>query len=135
MKHVINLPKDGEMWRKSVILETHLTRKYSFCYLCSTDTVYVTLQKKWQLIAACRAGTIKPHPFICSGKIAGKDGLGQAGKDYNRKISVFGMYIFQWFQQNIVMAVYLLICWDCFIYFFLTPDDFNEVRDRKTRIV
>lgn len=95
MKQVINLPKDREVWGKSVILEPHLIRKYSFCYLYSTDTVCVTLQKKWQLIAAYRTGTIKPHPFICSGKIAGKDGLGLAGRDYNSKITVFGMYIFQ----------------------------------------
>lgn len=79
---------------KFVILEMHLTRKYSCCYLWSTDTVYVTLQRQWQLIAAYRTGTFKPHPFICSEEIAGKDGLGQAGKDYNSKITVFVMYVF-----------------------------------------
>lgn len=127
MKQIINLPKDREMWGKFVILETHLIKKCKFCYLCSTDTVYLILQKKWQLIAAYRTGTIKPHPFIYSGEIVGKNGMGQAGKDYNSRITVFSMYIFQWSQRNTVMTVYLLICWHCLIIFPLTPDDFDEV--------
>lgn len=114
-----------------VILETHLIGKYSFCYLCCTDTVYITLQKKLQLIAAYRTGTIRPHPFICSGEIAGKEKLDQAGKDYNNKIAFFGMYIFQWFQQNTVMYIYSY--WDCLNFFSSHLMILMKFRDRKTR--
>lgn len=44
-------------------------------------------------------------------------GCGREKKDYDSKITVFCMYIFQWFQQNIVMAVDLLIRWDWLIFF------------------
>lgn len=63
-------------------------------------------------------------------------GCVRQSKDYKSKIIVFHMYMFQWFQQNTVMTISLLICGGCLIYFFLTPDDFNEVyRQRKQNSV
>lgn len=61
--------------------------------------------------------------------------MGQLGKDYNSKITVSDMYIFQWSQQNIVMTVYLLICWDFIIIFFSHIMILMKFRDRKTRTV
>lgn len=86
-------------------------------------------------VAAYVTGTIKPHPFIYRGKIVGKNGMGQLGKDYNSKITVSDMYIFQWSQQNIVMTVYLLICWDFIIIFVSHIMILMKFRDRKTRTV